>query len=310
MSEISRYNGNYQAFGINATAGERTVFNDQATESDTLDDNITSDYLRGLGINVTGSKPIKESIAGALFVPAQTLAYLHQKGVAEWNNSQEYFNGSHCVGSDHQLYRSVSSPNTGNDPTTDDGSNWVNDLEEANAYTDTEVAAEAATRASADSSEASTRAAADSAHAALTDAHGATASPTGSTIPLRDAEGRFSVGNANADNHVMALGQMVFATGTGNSGRIGFQKRISGVVREVCLQWKEISLPNNATVAHTFEYSFATSAHAVWVCRSSNFDSYDEESGVAAYNYTTTGCTVSSQMATNGIVFAIGYRSI
>lgn len=122
MSEISRFNGNYQAFGINATAGERTVFNDQATESDTLDDNITSDYLRGLGINAVGSKPIRESIAGAIFVPAQTLAYLHQKGIAEWNSSQEYYTNSFCNRSGY-IFRSESGPNIGNDPLTD-STNW------------------------------------------------------------------------------------------------------------------------------------------------------------------------------------------
>ena len=303
MSKINRFSGNFQAFGINAVAGERTVFNDQATESNTLDDNMTSDFLRGLGINAVGTKPIRESINGIFFTLGQALAYLHQMGIGEYNASQEYYNGSHCIGSDNQLYRSVSSPNTGNDPTIDDGSNWVNDLSEANDYTDTQVASEASARSSADSSEASTRAAADSAHAALTNPHSATTSADADRICLRDGSGRISVGEASTNYQATRRGQFNLDIGSGY-GRLVLPVHDG---REFTLQWKSVSLPNNAVLSHTFQYTFSNECLGVWVCRSSNFDDYNEESGVAAYGYTTSGCSVSSQMATSGMVFAIGY---
>jgi len=49
MAKIDRFNGNLKAFGINAVGGERTVFGDVA-QSDTLDANINTDFLRGWGI--------------------------------------------------------------------------------------------------------------------------------------------------------------------------------------------------------------------------------------------------------------------
>ena len=89
MAKINRYNGNVQAFGSTATGAERTVFGDELTQSDTLDNNITADYLRGWGILAPGSKPPKQFFNGIHFTQSQFVAYLHQMGVAEWNGEQE-----------------------------------------------------------------------------------------------------------------------------------------------------------------------------------------------------------------------------
>jgi len=50
MGKIDRYNGNLEAFAADALSTERTIFGDTA-QSDTLDDNITTDFLRGWGLS-------------------------------------------------------------------------------------------------------------------------------------------------------------------------------------------------------------------------------------------------------------------
>jgi len=49
MAKIDRYNGNLEAFAADALSTERTIFGDTA-QSNTLDANITADFLRGWGI--------------------------------------------------------------------------------------------------------------------------------------------------------------------------------------------------------------------------------------------------------------------
>ena len=122
MAKIDRFNGNLKAFGINAVGGERTVFGDVA-QSDTLDANINTDFLRGWGIVGVNENPVKQDFNAMGFVLGQLLAYLHQMGVAEWNATQEYHIGSTTqVG--EILYISHTNTNVGNNPSTDDGTNW------------------------------------------------------------------------------------------------------------------------------------------------------------------------------------------
>lgn len=73
--------------------------------------------------------PRGQDINALYFLITRQLAYLFQAGVPEWLAAGEYYAGlSYAVGSDGKLYRSVTgtdgSPNTGNNPTTDDGTNW------------------------------------------------------------------------------------------------------------------------------------------------------------------------------------------
>jgi len=93
MAKIDRYNGNLKAFAADALGSERTIFGDTA-QSNTLDANITADLFRGWGIVGVNENPTKQDFNGLGFTLGQLLSYLHQAGVAEWNGTQEYFNGS------------------------------------------------------------------------------------------------------------------------------------------------------------------------------------------------------------------------
>mgnify|MGYP001773629588 CR=1 FL=1 len=121
MAKIARYPGNLKAFASEALGTERTVFGDTA-QSDLLADNITTDFLRGWGIVGVNENPTKQDFNGMAFTLGQLLAYLHQMGIAEWNDEQEYPEHGICAVSG-TLYRSLSDGNIGNDPTTDDV-NW------------------------------------------------------------------------------------------------------------------------------------------------------------------------------------------
>lgn len=123
MGKITRYNGNLLAFGVNATGTERTVFGDTA-QSDALDDNLNTDFYRGWGIVGVNENPTKQDFNALGFTLGQLLAYLHQVGVPEWNTIQEYHIGSFTSVAG-VLYESKTNANTGNDPTADDGTNWL-----------------------------------------------------------------------------------------------------------------------------------------------------------------------------------------
>lgn len=125
MAKITRYDGNFKAFGSDATGAERTVFG-STTQTDDLTTNLGAEYQRGWGVLPSGQKPPKQYFNGALFGTSQAVAYLHQAGVAEWNGEQEYHAGSItnrngqifvCLTDDH-----VSATTPENDPT-----NWSND---------------------------------------------------------------------------------------------------------------------------------------------------------------------------------------
>lgn len=123
MAKIDRYDGNVQAPASNAVGAERTVFG-AATQSDTLDANVTADLLRGWGIVGPNDFPTRQDFNALAFTLGQFIAYLHQSGIAEWNTSQEYHSGGMCrVG--QVIYVSQTNSNTGNDPTTDDGTDWL-----------------------------------------------------------------------------------------------------------------------------------------------------------------------------------------
>lgn len=121
MAKIARYNGDVRAFGSTAAGTDRTIFGD-VTQSDTLDDNLNANFLKGWGILTAGAKPPKQYFNGALYTATQFIAYLHEVGIPEWNTSQKYYIGSRTLGSDGVEYSSVTgidpSPNTGTNPTT------------------------------------------------------------------------------------------------------------------------------------------------------------------------------------------------
>ena len=122
MAKITRYNGNLKAFGADALGTERTVFGD-VTQADTLDANITVDFLRGWGIVGVNENPTKQDFNGLAFTLGQLIAYLHQRGIAEWNTAQEYFDGS-VVTTDVGVYRLKTGGDGSIDPDIDGGVNW------------------------------------------------------------------------------------------------------------------------------------------------------------------------------------------
>jgi hypothetical protein len=131
MAKIERYNGDLRAFASESISTERTIFG-STDQGDTLDENITADFLRGWGIVGVNENPTKQDFNGFAYTVTQLIAYLHQQGIPEWNTYQEYYEGSRAKGSDGAIYKSLSgtsgSPNMGNDPTADTV-NWWNESE-------------------------------------------------------------------------------------------------------------------------------------------------------------------------------------
>ena len=122
MAKIDRYNGNMEAFAADALSTERTIFGDTA-QSDTLDANITADFLRGWGVVGVNENPTKQDFNGLAFTLGQLISYLHQRGIAEWNTAQEYFDGS-VVTTDVGVYRLKTGGDGSIDPDIDGGTNW------------------------------------------------------------------------------------------------------------------------------------------------------------------------------------------
>jgi hypothetical protein len=122
VAKIDRYSGNMEAFAAGALSTERTIFGDTA-QSDTLDANITADFLRGWGIVGVNENPTKQDFNGLAFTLGQLISYLHQRGIAEWNTAQEYFDGS-VVTTDVGIYRLKPAGDGSSDPDTDAGVNW------------------------------------------------------------------------------------------------------------------------------------------------------------------------------------------
>jgi hypothetical protein len=122
MAKIDRYNGNVRAFAADSLGTERTVFG-ATTQSDTLDGNITLDLLRGWGIVGVNENPTKQDFNGLAFTLGQLLAYLHQRGVPEWNSAQEYYQGS-VVTTLAGVYRLLNGGDGSVNPDTDAGANW------------------------------------------------------------------------------------------------------------------------------------------------------------------------------------------
>jgi hypothetical protein len=122
MAKINRFSGNVQAFASQAQGTERTVFGDTA-QGDTLDANITAEWLRGWGIVGVNEYPTKQDFNGLAFTLGQLIAYLHQAGIPEWNADQEYYEGS-VVTTMNGVYRLLSGGDGSIGPDADDGANW------------------------------------------------------------------------------------------------------------------------------------------------------------------------------------------
>lgn len=104
MPKITRYNGKLQAFASEALPDERTIFGSEAQSND-LTAQINAEYKRGWGIIGRNEVPPAQDFNAIMYAATQLLAYLHQMGVAEHNNAQDYYVGSVVI-KDGRLYQS------------------------------------------------------------------------------------------------------------------------------------------------------------------------------------------------------------
>jgi len=114
MAKITRYTGNFKAFGSASQGTERTVFGD-VVQSDALDSNINANFMRGWGVVPVNGTPTKQDFNALGFTLSQVLAYLHQQGVAAWDAAQEY-NLDAITTRNGKAYISQANANIGNDP--------------------------------------------------------------------------------------------------------------------------------------------------------------------------------------------------
>lgn len=104
-----------------------SVLSGNATPSTSIAETQTEAYQTGWRSAVIPNRnyPTLGEMNAVQQVPTQQLAYLFQKGIAEWDASTTYFaNVSYCQ-VNGVLYQSVSDNNIGNNPTTDNGTNWI-----------------------------------------------------------------------------------------------------------------------------------------------------------------------------------------
>lgn len=126
MAKIDRYDGNVEAFASQATTNKRATFGTANTGDDTLDGNVTSDFLTGWEIVGPSDEPTLQDFNALGFTLSQFLAYLHQSGVPEWNGSQEYQVDSY-VNRNGSLYVCQTADHVSVTPPESDGANWEKD---------------------------------------------------------------------------------------------------------------------------------------------------------------------------------------
>lgn len=129
MAQLSR--ANQLVFG---STGGTTEFgkigSDAAGTPETTKDleaiQSLSQYLAGLyGITASAAEPPRiEDINALYYLMTSQLRYLFQNGVPEWHEDAEYFATVSYCQRGGVVYRSVTNDNVGNDPATDDGTNW------------------------------------------------------------------------------------------------------------------------------------------------------------------------------------------
>lgn len=125
MAKIDRYDGNVEAFASQATTNKRTTFGTTNTGDDTLDGNVTPDFLTGWEFVGPSDEPTLQDFNALAFTISQFLSYLHQAGVPEWNGSQEYQSGSYA-NRGGVLYVCQTADHVSATPPESDATNWYN----------------------------------------------------------------------------------------------------------------------------------------------------------------------------------------
>ena len=125
MSEIGRFTGNLEAFGVNASVNNRGTFgNPTDAADDTLDGNINDDWLTGWEMVGPSEAPTIQDFTSMGFTLGQIHAYLHQAGVPEWDASQEYYAGKSIANVGGVLYKCLTD-DVGTNPVGDLTSTWI-----------------------------------------------------------------------------------------------------------------------------------------------------------------------------------------
>lgn len=88
----------------------------------------TTNYQQGWQDAIIADKaPFLEEMNGVQYGLSYQIAYAQQMGIPEWLSTQDYYINSRAIGSDGNIYKSLTDSNTGNNPVLDDGTNWVLD---------------------------------------------------------------------------------------------------------------------------------------------------------------------------------------
>lgn len=117
-----------EVYGENAATRDIIAYGSDIAGNivETKDPNViqTEAYKTGVRSAVVGNNSTTLQNRQALdFLFSRQLKYLYQHGIAEWGATETYFVNSYAVGSDGNLYVSLTDNNKGKDPTTDT-TNW------------------------------------------------------------------------------------------------------------------------------------------------------------------------------------------
>lgn len=123
---FKRVNSDVVPFSINSPAGNRYTFGTTDVSND-IDVNYNENIKKGFG---TGPNefPELEDFNALMFTGSYLAAYLYQAGIPEWNDKQKYYINSIAMGSDGNLYKSLTGteeiPNVDNNPTLAGSTSW------------------------------------------------------------------------------------------------------------------------------------------------------------------------------------------
>ncbi|MGJ0332551.1 hypothetical protein NG752_00820 [Aliarcobacter cryaerophilus] len=123
---FKRVNSDVVPFSINSPAGNRYAFGTTDVSND-IDVNYNENIKKGFG---TGPNefPELEDFNALMYTGSYLAAYLYQAGIPEWNDKQKYYINSIAMGSDGNLYKSLTgteeTPNTNNNPTLGGSVSW------------------------------------------------------------------------------------------------------------------------------------------------------------------------------------------
>ena len=123
---FKRVNSDVVPFSINSPAGNRYAFGTTDVSND-IDVNYNENIKKGFG---TGPNefPELEDFNALMFTGSYLAAYLYQAGIPEWNDKQKYYINSIAMGSDGNLYKSLTgteeTPNVNNNPTLAGSVSW------------------------------------------------------------------------------------------------------------------------------------------------------------------------------------------